>query len=122
MKQLYENQKDMTAVATKGTAKPPADNNNKESKVDTDKFVQEVVAVLAAQKGFMNDSGKEKKTATCTQVKTWQQWKFYCFTCGCNLSHTTCQCTQKRKQEGHNDHLDATYTNQKEGKVNQNHL
>ena len=35
---LWDNQKEMAAVVTKGTTQPPADNNNKRSKIDMEKL------------------------------------------------------------------------------------
>ena len=103
------------------TKQSTTDNKKQAAEVDTDKLARDVVAALAKQECFMA-GGKTTKAPTRTTNKDWRQWKHYCFTCGCNLTHPTRNCTRKRKQTGHDDHLDTTYDDPQGGNVDQNHL
>ena len=118
---LYENQKDMAALTTQKPTQLATDNKKQAAEVDTNKLLRDVVAALAKQECFMA-GGKTTKAPTRTTDKSWRQWKFYCYTCGCNLTHPAHKCTRKSKQDGHGDHLDATYKDPQGGNINQNHL
>ena len=106
--ELYKNQKDIAAVATQRTTQPATDDTKLTAEVDTDKLVRNVVAALAKQECFMA-KGKTTKEPTHTIDKLWRQWKHYCYTCGCNLTHPTHKCTRKCKWDGNDEHLDTTY-------------
>ena len=118
---LYKNQKDMAALTTQKPTQSATDDKKQAAEVDTDKLVRDVVAALAKQECFMA-GGKSTKAPTRTTDKLWRRWKFYCYTCGYNLTHPTRKCSRKHKQDCHDDHLDATYEDLQGGNVDRNHL
>ena len=52
-----------------------------------------------------------------SEVATWMQLKYWCWSYGVNLTHATARHTSEKKEDGHDDHLSPTKTNPQYGGV-----
>ena len=68
-----------------------------------------VISTLRPPGALPATPNRRKRTA-------WQQWSYWCWTCGVNLTHNTPKHTN-RKKDGHDDHLAATRNDPQGGGV-----
>eukprot|EP00536_Pseudo-nitzschia_multiseries_P017833 jgi/Psemu1/52785/gm1.52785_g len=65
------------------------------------------------------DAGRPRQAASgCPLAHEWKQYKYYCHSCGVNLSHTGRECFHRRNKAAHQE--GASYDNQMGGSTRNN--
>ena len=119
--QLYNNQESIVAKH-EGTSIPGAISTSGETAFSATesqaRIIKEAVtsAVGAAlANADLTQRATRDKTREVTEFK-WMQWKYWCWSCGVNLTHNTAR-HKGNKQAAHQNHLTATKDNPQGGGI-----
>lgn len=119
--QLYDNQESIAAKQD-GASIPGAISTSGETAFSAAesqaKMIKEAVASAlgtALANTDLTQGATRNKAKEVTEFK-WMQWKYWCWTCGVNLTHNTAR-HKGNKQAAHQNHLTATKDNPQGGGI-----
>jgi len=123
------------SVVSSTTATTPSGLANSATDQRLDKLesmLQQLMQVFNNLNQQSSHSSNQNSNTNCTRRGTirgdpngpWRQWKYWCYSCGTNLNHSSMDCHRTKKQhQNHNQYKStATKDNPQGGNSNKDHL
>ena len=121
IEQLHENQEELASACHVGermdmiSRVPSAITTVGKSPITAEtvsKMVSDGMALMIKELRRELATGTNRSKATPEDKKgphdkIWTKWKYWCYTCGTNVSHDSCGHTERRKDSAHDQHISA---------------